>query len=74
MILIGDLELISSHMLLCYSFLNVVNRSGLQRALSPNLVLLFTEDKQPFLILLSYGFPVGLKKPLVVQAGLNKKR
>lgn len=33
-------------MLLCDSFLNVVNVNVLQIAFSPNLVVLFIEDKQ----------------------------
>lgn len=46
-----DPEFISSQVLLCCSFLNVFNRNVLQTALSPNLVLLFIEDKQQFLFL-----------------------
>lgn len=35
-------------MLLCYRFLNVASMKVLQMALRPNLVVLFTEDKQQF--------------------------
>lgn len=62
-------------MLYYYSFLNAVKANGLQIALSPNLVVLFTEDKRQFLILFSYELVrMGLNKPLSVQTGPAEKR
>lgn len=51
-------------MLLCYSFLNVVNMNVLQIAFRPNLVVLVTEDKRQSLILFSCELPMGLNNPL----------